>query len=469
MPGEDTSWGGGVTQNQLLGGMGEDSSWGGTLTQRQLEESGGLGGGGGEGGSPTGLSIIDRTATGFTIASSTGADAITPPATTSLAGLLTAADKTTIDALALIAAALQPVATSGAYADLSGRPTLGDSALKNVGTVAGTVAAGDDARLSDARSPTTHTHTAAQISDASTAGKALLLATNEAAQRTALGLSAVASSGSYSDLSGQPTIPTPGGTTGQVQFRALSGAFTGAAGVVIDPTSGQLTLASFLAGAAPGTPATGFALYSNASNALSWKGANGFTRTFDGTSNTEDRSYTLQNKSGTIAHLDDIPSAGGTRTFPLFIARDNHPPATNNATLDTRNVPAVLEFDPTTEETTFFIGVIPEGANTSSGLRARIWGMGDTATTGNVRLAAAFERMNTDLDADSFDTAAEATSTASAASGTPWVTEITCTTIDGLVAGDLFRLRIARKAADAVNDTMAGDFQLLAVEVRQVA
>jgi hypothetical protein len=37
------------------------------------------------------------------------------------------------------------------------------------------------------------------------------------------------------------------------------------------------------------------------------------------------------------------------------------------------------------------------------------------------------------------------------------------------VAGDRYRLRISRIAADATNDTMTGDAQLVAVEVRQVA
>lgn len=43
---------------------------------------------------------------------------------------------------------------SGAYADLTGKPTLGGAAALNVGTTTGTVAAGDDARLSDERVPT---------------------------------------------------------------------------------------------------------------------------------------------------------------------------------------------------------------------------------------------------------------------------------------------------------------------------
>jgi hypothetical protein len=41
--------------------------------------------------------------------------------------------------------------------------SLGGAALLNVGTSAGTVAAGDDARLSDARTPTAHEHSAADI------------------------------------------------------------------------------------------------------------------------------------------------------------------------------------------------------------------------------------------------------------------------------------------------------------------
>lgn len=45
---------------------------------------------------------------------------------------------------------LATVATTGAYGDLSGTPTLGGAAALNVGTTAGTVAAGDDSRIVDA-------------------------------------------------------------------------------------------------------------------------------------------------------------------------------------------------------------------------------------------------------------------------------------------------------------------------------
>jgi hypothetical protein len=63
----------------------------------------------------------------------------------------------------------------------------------------------------------------------------------------------------------------------------------------------------------PATPSSGFRLFADSSNRLSWRGANGFKRTFDGTANTADRAYTLQDKSGTIAHTSDLLTlANGT-------------------------------------------------------------------------------------------------------------------------------------------------------------
>jgi hypothetical protein len=110
---------------------------------------------------------------------------------------------------------------------------LGGAATLNVGTAAGTVCAGNDARLSDARTPTDGSVTTAKIVDAnvtyakiqnvsatdrllgrSTAGagvveeitcsafgRSLIDDADAAAARTTLGLAAVATSGSASDLS----------------------------------------------------------------------------------------------------------------------------------------------------------------------------------------------------------------------------------------------------------------------------
>lgn len=64
---------------------------------------------------------------------------------------------------------LAAVAVSGDYSDLKNTPTLGTAAARNVGATAGTVAAGDDERLSDARTPTAHQHPASEIAETTTA------------------------------------------------------------------------------------------------------------------------------------------------------------------------------------------------------------------------------------------------------------------------------------------------------------
>lgn len=58
---------------------------------------------------------------------------------------------------------------SGSYNDLSGKPTLGTAAAKDVPSSGNAstsqVVMGNDSRLSDARTPTSHTHTKSQITD----------------------------------------------------------------------------------------------------------------------------------------------------------------------------------------------------------------------------------------------------------------------------------------------------------------
>ena len=58
---------------------------------------------------------------------------------------------------------LATVATSGSYADLTNKPTLGTAASLSVGTTTGTVAAGDDSRFTNARTPTAHASTHASV------------------------------------------------------------------------------------------------------------------------------------------------------------------------------------------------------------------------------------------------------------------------------------------------------------------
>jgi hypothetical protein len=176
--------------------------------------------------------------------------------------------------------------------------------------------------------------------------------------------------------------------------------------------------------------------------------------------------WELPDASGTLALTSQM---AGTKTIAVFTPRDNQPPATTFATLDTRNSIAVLDFDDATEEAAVFVFVIPEAAVLTSGIIVRItWTA--AATSGACRWGAQWMRCNTDIDADSFDVTAihETTTTTNATSGIPNVTSITCTAIDGVTVGNMYRLRVYRDAGDVVNDTMVGDAELLTVEVRTV-
>lgn len=164
------------------------------------------------------------------------------------------------------------------------------------------------------------------------------------------------------------------------------------------------------------------------------------------------------------------PAGGGTKTYARFTPSNNYPPASNYATLDTRNSILVLDFDDgATNEESVFVGIMPEAAALGSGLKVRLHWMATSATSGACRWGVQFERMNTDEDADSFDTATEAHSTTSGTSGIITVTEITTTNIDGITAGDAFRLKVYRDSSDTTNDTMTGDAELVAVEIRSAA
>jgi hypothetical protein len=182
---------------------------------------------------------------------------------------------------------------------------------------------------------------------------------------------------------------------------------------------------------------------------------------------TANRTYDLPDASGTIALTSDI-TGGGTKTYAVFTATDNQPPATAYATLDTRNSIAVLDFDDATDESAVFVSIIPEAASLGSGLKIRLHWMATTATSGDVVWDVSLERMTTDLDSDSFDTIASGTAAANGTSGILTVTEITLTTIDSVTAGDGYRLKITRDA-DNGSDSMSGDAELVVCEVRSAA
>jgi len=161
------------------------------------------------------------------------------------------------------------------------------------------------------------------------------------------------------------------------------------------------------------------------------------------------------------------PAAGaGTDTFLIRSPLQNEPPASAFATLDTRNSIPCLDFDAAADESAIFSGFAPEAIVLTSGIITRIVWAATSATSGNVRWRVKFERRTTDQDSDSWDTATEATDAANGTSGICTVTEITCTTIDSIVAGDSFRVCVTRVGTDGTNDTMTGDAELFGFELR---
>ncbi len=173
------------------------------------------------------------------------------------------------------------------------------------------------------------------------------------------------------------------------------------------------------------------------------------------------RCVAYQRKDGTAL----AGSGGGTWQLqwgPLV----NEPPASNYATLDSRNAHPVLDFDTTTQEAAIFSGILPTDYS-GAGLTVSVWCAATSATTGTIGWLVSIERMDAsslDIDADSF--ASANTVTATTVPGTSGqllklsVNISSGANMDSLAAGEMFRLKIER---DVTNDTAAGDAELLRV------
>lgn len=158
-------------------------------------------------------------------------------------------------------------------------------------------------------------------------------------------------------------------------------------------------------------------------------------------------------------------------TLCVFTPKANEPPATNYATLDTRNSHPVLEFDAATIESAIFSDLLPKNY-AAGGLTVTVVWMADTATASDVVWGASFERHQdetTDFGTDDFAAERTVTSTAPAAVGRPQYANVTFTDgaqMDSLTVGESFRIKIRRVASDAA-DTMAGDAQLICVTIQE--
>lgn len=144
------------------------------------------------------------------------------------------------------------------------------------------------------------------------------------------------------------------------------------------------------------------------------------------------------------------------------------PPASNYPQIGNLNNHPTLDFDATTKETAYFSAVLPRNY-AGGGITVDVFWI-TAATTGNVVWLAAVERMDaaTALSADSFAADQSATTASPGVANETQTSSVALTNaqIDGLLAGEPFRLRVARDAANA-SDTAASDARIIAIQIRE--
>tara|TARA_R100000808_G_C2151925_1_gene161131 strand:+ start:2544 stop:3086 length:543 start_codon:yes stop_codon:yes gene_type:complete len=154
-------------------------------------------------------------------------------------------------------------------------------------------------------------------------------------------------------------------------------------------------------------------------------------------------------------------------TLAIFFPQNAIPPSTDYATRDIRNLTPVLDFDSSTSESVYFVGLMPQQYQ-NNGLKAYLYFTCD-ATSGDVDWDLSFDKYTSDLDLDSAPVFAHTESsndnTVSATSGqiiTAEFKSISFSESDDIGAGDLFILKVSRDIAD----TASGDANFIALELR---
>ncbi len=160
-------------------------------------------------------------------------------------------------------------------------------------------------------------------------------------------------------------------------------------------------------------------------------------------------------------------------TLCVFFPQNGEPPATNYATLDTRNGVLVLDFDSATDESIEFAGFMPRHY-AGSGITVTVGWMATTATTGTISLDVGFKSVTDDaddLDTKAFAAVNNANPTTASATGEVDYATITFTNgadMDSVAAGEYFRMIVTRDADGTTStDNMTGDMELVFVEIKE--
>jgi hypothetical protein len=163
-------------------------------------------------------------------------------------------------------------------------------------------------------------------------------------------------------------------------------------------------------------------------------------------------------------------AAAGSKIIRNWGPTDASFPASGYATLDTRNTHPVLDYDAAVFESAYFHGVMPDNYETDATVVVEVFYCMTSATSGAVNVAIRLENMmGLDIDSDSFASYGGFTQTVPGTAGqvTSQTSTLTLASsqLDGLTAGDLFRLHIARNGPNG-SDTASGDMEVLMVEMR---
>lgn len=158
-------------------------------------------------------------------------------------------------------------------------------------------------------------------------------------------------------------------------------------------------------------------------------------------------------------------------TLAKFFPGDQEPLSTGFATPDVRNNHLVLDFDDTTDENAYFKDILRNYAG--GGLTLNILCAMSTATSGNVVIQAAIERIQLetdDIDSDSF-AALNGTGAVAVPGTSGYLKKFTITFTDGadmdsLANGEPYRLQIRRDADDtSATDSASGDMEFWGAEL----
>jgi hypothetical protein len=130
----------------------------------------------------------------------------------------------------------------------------------------------------------------------------------------------------------------------------------------------------------------------------------------------------------------------------------------------------MLAYPNATAATAYFTGVVPRNYVTTGPLRAKIFWVAATATSGDVRWSVAFERLEPggpNVDSDNFG-GNELVNATTAVNGEINAAIIPFTNVeaDAIKPGNAFRIRV-RRMGGAPGDTMTGDAQVMRVVIVQ--